>query len=157
MGDSEKSRTKSAAASSSRGTSASDTSRAQPAGHRHFGQRHGQPAFAQVVAASDQAAADRRVQGARTSAGPAQDRPGARARRLADCRSAQSEPPSSSRVMPRSRSRLPGSLKSIVTHRRTSGTWPMALIKSVGGIARLRPSCVYSLFRLSLPEMNGVP
>ena len=45
----------------------------------------------------------------------------------------------------------------MVTHDRTSGTIPIALISSVGGIARLRPSCVYSLFRLSLPEMNGVP
>ncbi len=52
---------------------------------------------------------------------------------------------------------LPASLRSMVTHERTSGTIPIALMSSVGGIARLRPSCVYSLLRLSLPEMKGVP
>ena len=69
---------------------------------------------------------------------------------------AQSEPPSSWRVLPTSTTRLPGSLKSMVTQPRTSGTWPIALIKSVAGMARLFRSWAYSLLRLSLPEMNGV-
>ena len=61
--------------------------------------------------------------------------------------------------MPTRYSRLPGSLRSIVTQRDTSSTWPMALIKSDGGMAigSAAPWGRNSLFRLSLPLMNGVP
>ena len=70
---------------------------------------------------------------------------------------AQCEPPSSAGSCPTSSSTIPRLLQIHRHARRTSGTWPIALIRSVGGIARLWPSCVYSLLRLSLPEMNGVP
>ena len=78
MGDSENSRTKSRAASASRGTSRERDRRAQAAGEGHLGQRDGQAPFAQVVAAPDQAARDRRVDGREARAGPARGRPGAR-------------------------------------------------------------------------------
>ena len=59
---------------------------------------------------------DRRVERAEQVAGPARDRPGARGPPGWPLTSAQSEPPSSSRVVPRRKSRLPGSFRSIVTH-----------------------------------------
>ena len=45
----------------------------------------------------------------------------------------------------------------IVTACRTFGTCAMTEIRSVGGIATDSPSTRYSLLRLSLPEMKGVP
>ena len=90
------------AASSSQGTSRSETVGAQAAGEGHLGQGDGQAPFAQVVAAPDQPAADRRVDGPEDA--PAELGVDARARCPRRCpwTSAQSEPPSSSRVMPTS-------------------------------------------------------
>ncbi len=58
---------------------------------------------------------------------------------------AQCDPPSSSEVIPTRKRALPASFRSIVTHFLTSGTWPIALMSKVGGMARLFPSWVYSL------------
>ena len=54
---------------------------------------------------------------------------------------------------------MPGSFRSIVTQRPTSAICPMALINSEGGIeiGSSAPSGRNSLFRLSLPLINGVP
>ena len=53
-------------------------------------------------------------------------------------------------------SRLPAAFRSIVTHCRTSGTWPSAEISSVPGMRMCRSPERYSLCRLSLPLMNGI-
>ncbi len=59
VGDSEKSRTKSAAGVVRAGDIAQRHVRAQAAGQGHLRQRDGQPPFAQVVTAPDQPATDR--------------------------------------------------------------------------------------------------
>ena len=157
MGDSENSRTTSCAASSVARHVAERDRGAEAAGEGHLGQGDGQAALAQVVAAPDQASADRRVD--RPEQRPAQlgvDPRDPAAGLIPDHRPSATRP-ARSRVMPGQQQDVAGLLQVHRHARRTSGTWPMALISSVGGMARLWPSCVYSLLRLSLPEMNGVP
>ena len=99
------------------------------------------------------AAMDRAEEPAVRSAG----RPAGRGLRRVRGLIAQCDPPSSQPRQAGEEQQVAGFLQ---IHRhacRTSGTWPIALIRRVGGMARLLPSCVYSLLRLSLPEMNGVP
>ena len=69
---------------------------------------------------------------------------------------AQSEPPSSLRVIAHEHDQVARLLE---VHRDAAadvGHLADGADQERGGIARLLPSWVYSLLRLSLPEMNGV-
>jgi hypothetical protein len=74
---------------------------------------------------------------------------------VAPSRRASWLPPSSAPVAPSRSSSWPAPLRSIVIAWATSGTIESAVISSVGGIVIVRPPSWNSLFRLSLPEMNG--
>ena len=52
---------------------------------------------------------------------------------------------------------MPGAFRSIVTAWRTSSITAMALIRRVGGMDMVSSPVLNSLFRLSLPLMNGTP
>ena len=133
VGDSENSRTASCAASSSQGTSRSETVAPRPPASAISARATARPPSLRSWQLRTSPRADRRV-----------DRPEERPAQLgidpghpAPVAAPGSRPRASRPAQPgharRAASRLPGSLRSIVTQRRTSGTWPMALIRSVGG------------------------
>ncbi len=98
--------------------------RAEAAGEGHLGQGDGQAALAQVVAAPDQSVADRQVDGPERSAARARDRPGDTCPRLSARAPPRASRPARRGSCPGRQRTFPASLKSIVTHLRTSGTWP---------------------------------